>query len=587
MATSYSTDVLNIYSLYRASYPPESYVAATEDAILVYIDRKLKDLPALPKNDQLDTLINTYVQNKNAGGDAILGAIGGGAAETAKQAFSFFRTGFGTMWTGFWKGIRDFFGTELNKIWSNFVAADERGFENLMKGFVDNGFVSQESADFLLSVFAKSKAFSGLAPTAIVIGIIITLVFNSSGIMMGDFIKLLKSKFTPEQLGAGDLIRAQHLAPELSTEINKKLRENGLSEDDIKLAKISAYQTLDLFMVRDCFWRKIITQAEAVNRLEELGYTPKRIQEIMSTWQQIPSPQDLFWMVGKEAFEPDQIAKFGLDKEFPTEQVEWLEKQGYSESWAKKYWSAHWDYPSEGRVLDLFHRGIINDDDLDAFYRVIEIPVYWREKLKKASYSLYTRIDLRRLHDLHLITEKDVYDNFRGEGYDDEHARKMVEFYINYNELNDKDLSLGQIKAAYEADLITRAQAMKALIGLQYTEDQADFILKFVEYDEDIKIQKLRIKSIAKMYKGGLYDVPTTRGMLTKLGVEAKWIEVYITQWEEEKLHDEKIPDKNELLTWYSSSVISLSDFVYYMHRLGYADSSIQLYARINAPPKA
>jgi len=414
--------------------------------------------------------------------------------------------------------------------------------------------------------------------------LIMTLIFNASQIMMGDYTKLLNSKFTPNSLSPADLIRAMHLAPELSESINTKLKENGLDDSDIKLAKISAYQTIDVMTVRDCMLRGIITSSEAVNRLEEVGFTPKRIDEIMKTWDLIPSPQDLFWMVGKEAFEPDQIQKFGLDAEFPSDQVQWLNKQGYSTFWAKKYWAAHWDYPSEGRVLELFHRGIINDADLDAFYRVIEIPQYWREKLKQASYSLYTRVDLRRMHDMKIINEQQVYDNFRAEGYDDQHARNMTLFYLNYNELNDKDLSISQIKNAYENDLITRSQAVNGLTKLQYSAEQAAFILDYADYEESIKLQKIRIKSIAKSFKGGIYTLTQVRNMLGALNVESKWIEAYITQWSEELYLEEKLPDKSEILKWYFEKGIDRNTFVRYLKRMGYNDDTINIYERLNRP---
>ncbi len=576
--------VFDIFAIYRNAHPEIKLGTAQHTALLIQIQDGLVKGPDTVTNKELRDVIKNYISNK----EGIEKLIGEGKYDytvtQSSRIMSFFRTQASTQWEGFWKNLKEFFNTGLGDAFNKFVEKDENAFNSFMGSFVEKGFISQESANFLLEVFAKSKLTSGLAPVAVVTGIILTLVFSASGVMMGDFIKLLNSKFTPNSVDPANLIRAMHIAPELSESVNKKLGENGFAEDDIKLMKVASYAMLDVFTIRECFLRGVITQADAVNRLEELSYTPQRIKEIMSTWELIPSPQDLIWMVGKEAFEPDQIRAFGLEAEFPQDQIEWLKKQGYSEYWAKKYWIAHWDYPSEGRVLDLYHRGIINDADLDAFYRVIEMPPYWREKLKQASYKLYTRVDLRRMHDTGILTEQDVYNNFRSEGYDHDHALNMTKFYLKYNELNDKDLSLSQIKKAYEEDVITKSKATEALIKLQYTEDQATFILEMVEYDELIKIQKLRIKNIAKMYKAGEYDKSKTRNMLSTLGVESKWIETYMVQWDEEIFLEEKLPDKSELLQWYSNKTIDEKTFTVYMKRYGYGKSTIDIYIETYKP---
>jgi hypothetical protein len=185
------------------------------------------------------------------------------------------------------------------------------------------------------------------------------------------------------------------------------------------------------------------------------------------------------------------------------------------------------------------------------------------------------------MHDLGLLDEKAVYDNFRGEGYDDTHAKNMTLFYLKYNEMNDKDLSMSQVKDAYKSDIITKEQAKTALIKLQYTESQALFILEYVDYQELIDIQKLRIKSLAKMYKDSAYDINKTRNMLISLGVETKWIEVYLTQWEEEKIQAEKVPDKAELISWLSGGQIDKGTFISYMRKLHYSDTTIGLYMKI------
>jgi len=245
-----------------------------------------------------------------------------------------------------------------------------------------------------------------------------------------------------------------------------------------------------------------------------------------------------------------------------------------------RYWIAHWDYPSEGRVLELYHRGLIDDSTLDAFYRVIEMPPFWRDKLKKASYSLYTRVDLRRMHDMGLITEQEVYDNFRGEGYDDIHAKNMVKFYLQYNEDNNKDLSRAQIEEAYTSDLITKKQAIDMLIALKYSVAQAEYMVQIMDYHEIIEMQKLRLKTIQKSYKSQYIGKNEAQTALVKLNVETKWIDFYIQTWDAEREIEEKLPTKDELIEWALNGIITTDEFVVYMRKLKYSDTTISKYMK-------
>lgn len=584
MDTELYEQAKDVYAMYRSGQKIDDINPDREQAIIQSIYNSLDVGAATMAEPRLRRLVNDYISNKKSVernfGEQKFEPV----TKEASRIFAFFRTQTTNMWEGFWGGLKNIFLVDIPSIFSRVAGADEAGYDNFFRWLIDSGVVSTESATFLRSVFAKTRSLSGIAPVLVIIGVIQTWITQSTHLLMGDYRKKLNAGFTPESVPVPDLIRALHLAPELSESINKKLGENGLDESDINLTKIASYATYDVTMTQILYWRGILSKEDAENRLSELSFTPDRIREIMASWEVIPSPQDLLWMVGKEAFEPDQIRKFGLDQEFPTDQLKWLNKQGISSEWAMKYWAAHWDYPSEGRVLDLYHRGIISDSDLDAFYRVIEMPPYWRDKLKQASYSLYPRIDLRRMHDLGVVTEEEVYENFRGEGYDDKHAKNMTAFLLKFNELNDKDLSLSQIRKAYESDMITESRAVEMLRGLSYTDEQIDLLLRSIEYDEMVKIQKLRIKSIAKLYKNNIYDRGKVRNSLSSLGVEPKWIEVYIDQWTDEAIVEEKLPPQEDVLKWYASSAIDFSTFVDYLRKMGYSEKTITIYATVYSP---
>ncbi|GAI67682.1 unnamed protein product, partial [marine sediment metagenome] len=260
------------------------------------------------------------------------------------------------------------------------------------------------------------------------------------------------------------------------------MKRGGISDEDIDLAFLASYRLYTEMDIRTLWLRGVLNDDQMFMRMRELGYTDTRIKEIIQGWPIIPGPTDLFHMVAKEAFEPDAISLMGLADEFPEDQVEHLEKQGVSREWALRYWYAHWDQPSIGMGYEMLHRGVIDLDTLDMLYRTIEIPPFWREKLTKIAYSPYTRVDVRRMHDLGILTDEQLMKSYMDLGYDEEHATNMMKFTIAYNRSHDKELTKSQIISGYNDKLLTREDASELIISLEYTEAQTEYLLTLEDY---------------------------------------------------------------------------------------------------------
>ena len=207
--------------------------------------------------------------------------------------------------------------------------------------------------------------------------------------------------------------------------------------------------------VRELYWRKLIDEDTAKAELARNGLDPSRIDLLMGTWNRIPSTQDILWMVGKEAFEPDQIQVFGLDDKFPEDQVEWLEKQGLSRFWAEKYWIAHWTPPSLQLGFEMYHRSQLDDHELDLLFQLHEIPPFFRPKLKAISYRLLTRVDVRRMYRAGEIDAQKVFDTYKGSGYSNEDAQSMTNWVIAEYSPEQKELTRSQVELAYADGQLT------------------------------------------------------------------------------------------------------------------------------------
>jgi len=376
------------------------------------------------------------------------------------------------------------------------------------------------------------------------------------------------------------LIRIAYIYPDAKIEVEKLLTKYGYSDSNIT-KMIGAMQNLpNEDQIRIMFWRGLYDEEKAKIALKRIGYNDDNVNNIITTWTVIPGPQDLLWMVGKEAFEPDMIARYGLDAEFPEEQSSWLSMQGLSRYWQDKYWYAHWDYPSEGRVLDLLHRGLLQKEDVYEYYRVVEIPPFWRELLMQASYKSYTRVDARRMQKLGVLQVEDLLESYRWLGYDDNKAAKMTEFTLKYNQSGDKRLTLTQVQKAYKMGLLSDNDTITFLIDNDYSEQSADLILKMWQIDIETEYASEVIDTTEEHYINNRINESEAIRRLMALELPQQKIEAYIAKWDLRKVRNVKMPSKEDCEYFYLYNIIDDSKYKTMMYEIGYSEEHIVYYLK-------
>lgn len=378
-----------------------------------------------------------------------------------------------------------------------------------------------------------------------------------------------------------DLIAAAFIAPEKTGDVREVMKRTGFTDDHIDLLFLSQYNTYNEEMVKVLFLRGVLSKDQMFMRMRELGYTDTRIKEIIQSWEVLPGAQDLFYMVGKEAFEPDIIQMIGLDDEFPVDQLEFLRKQGISDEWARKYWYAHWDQPSVQMGFEMLHRGVINSEELNVLFKAVEMPPFWRDKLVQIAYQPFTRVDVRRMHKMGVLTDQELITSYTDLGYDEEKALKMAEFTIRYNDQGGKDITKGQVITAYKSRMIDRGNARDLLETVGYSGDEAEFML----YQEDFKINtalnEKMVKNIGDKFKLNLIDIFEVRKRLGQLNLLAERMEILIESWEIDKYEGTALASKTDLGKFYLAGIINEDTYHMEMKRLGYPPATITWYKQL------
>ena len=390
----------------------------------------------------------------------------------------------------------------------------------------------------------------------------------------------IMGRTTPHPAPVDNLIRSMIIDPGRATENRAELKKHGFDETQIDNIVLSYYKTIDEGTLQMLYLRNHINESTLYERMRELGYTDQRTQEIVQTWELIPGPQDLFMMVAKEAFEPDIYRRLGLDQEFPSEQIEWLEKQGINRGWAEKYWIAHWDQPSIGQGFEMLHRGVITREELDLLFRAVEIPNFWRDKLTQIAYNPYTRVDVRRMHELNILDDSQLIQSYMDLGYDSEKALNMANFTIRFNAEKEVQLTRSAVLSSYNEGLISRTEASDLLQQQDYSADLAEYYLTLEDYNRDKALQKQRIDNTRDEFLLNIIPLATARTRLNQMGLRGETIDVYLETWELDRYKYQTLPSKTELDRFLQKEIIDEGQWRQGMERYGYSFQSIEWYLR-------
>lgn len=365
-------------------------------------------------------------------------------------------------------------------------------------------------------------------------------------------------------------------------EYYEKMQFWGYSEDKATEILNSSYQYMDAGARIQLGWREGKSDDVIAEELIGKGYNPDDAKKLVKVSHFYPSPGDLVRWQAKEVFEPEMIAKYGLDAEFGDIDLTSFHGAGLTTEQALNYWRAHWEHASWTEVQEMLFRGQIEESDVWDWFRLVEIPPFWRDKMIKVAYHPYTRVDVRRMHKLGVIDDEGLKRALMDIGFDDEHAEGMKKFYIQYNmgtgENPDRDLTRSIIEKAYHVGTINASELKSGLNALGYDDDKVAFIQAILDQDEALDRATDWIGLLRSQVNAGLIDPITAKNKLAEMGLSSSavehWGNIFVAYAEEPM----KIPSKTDIKNWVAHKTIDEAEGKSYMQRLGYAEHEIYLY---------
>ena len=234
--------------------------------------------------------------------------------------------------------------------------------------------------------------------------------------------------------------------------------------------------------------------------LVDTGLAPARVSFLKELSWAVPSPSDVINFAAKEAFEDKMAEIYGLDAEYDAVDQKWMDKAGIKEEARPLYWIAHWQHPALNRVYDLFHRGIITEEEMSRYYRLVEVPPYWRPKLTELSWDLPNRIELRMMARYGLVDKAFLVEQLKkvglGPDYREIAADMMLAMGIR------TDLATRHSKGWITADEV-KSELEASGLGTQVQERMYQWIVKNAGTDRVEKERDLTKTEIYKAIKKG------------------------------------------------------------------------------------
>lgn len=371
------------------------------------------------------------------------------------------------------------------------------------------------------------------------------------------------------------------------------LRQSGLdktSADELKRANASIIDVQDLI---DLKRRTNLTDDEFYEKAYQLGYSREEINKVLAVRYPIPTLSDIIMFAVREAYDENFIKSSGYDTNLNIimqKAANDLKNIGVKPEDFAKYWYSHWQLPSPQMGFEMVHRGIIPIDSPDSrqlsLRRLLIASDYapgWIDNLIAISYTPYTRVDIRRMHKVGILSAEQVYNAYKDIGYNDEKARNLTNFTIllndeSKNKPKEKDLTKTDLINGYKDSVITRLEAKNGLIELGYDSNESEFYLKKADIDEKQRLSKSEIASVKGLFQKGIIDKIEAKSRLAKLNIDNNKIDELLKLWDIDKKASPKIPTVDDFLEFYRRGLIDKNELQTELKNLGYSEKHVTYY---------
>jgi hypothetical protein len=337
-------------------------------------------------------------------------------------------------------------------------------------------------------------------------------------------------------------------------EWNKQANRLGYKNENLARLWDARFAELPFEAAREGLNRGFLSTKQFQDAMRAQGMRERDVAVLNELRWQLPSPQDIVRFAVREIFSPEIAEKFGQYKEFPEKAVPVAERSGINEETLKQYWAAHWDLPSPGQGFDMFHRGLINRDELEKLLRALDVMPFWRDKMLGITYRLIPRRRLKKLVQLGVINNRQARERYEALGYSSDNARILTRAAWLESQEKPRMLSRAQAQDAFIRGWFTEQDLDRVLIDLNYNFEARQYYIADAKYRKNLsdsgeskrpllvvskEAREETIRIVLSKYAEGLISREEAVESLSNLGMQDKEIGYRLSKidWEIQETH--------------------------------------------------
>ncbi len=371
------------------------------------------------------------------------------------------------------------------------------------------------------------------------------------------------------------------------------MRQAGISNDHANALYTASRNLLTAYDYITLWRRGAASEEEADSELRALGLRDDTIEHAKQVTLYYPNPTDIVQFAVREVYNPSIVSAYGLDEDLPDDYLDAAYKGGLSDEFARQYWRAHWQLPSPSQVYDMLHRRIISEEDVNTYLRTADYMPIWRDRLIKLSYDPLTRIDVRRMYDMDILSESDVKSSYMDLGYSEDNADLLTRFAVKLKDVReakesteagaiksptDKTVTRADVLRAYKLGYYDRRTAEQTLQLLNYGAEAIDLMLRNVDIELDTERIDAAADTYVDRYTAGDLTMDQLRTELTTLGVPARQLNLIVQRELAQAAKRIKRATKSDLDRWAMYGILTVDQYRNRLGIMGYATEDIDNY---------
>lgn len=460
-------------------------------------------------------------------------------------------------------------------------------------GVREEGAAAEEAKDFGLSParFAELVRITGNPP-----GLTELLdLWNRGAIGAGDVERGIRTgRIRSEWIEPLKRLRERLLTPaEVADAGARGLAEAGQLEDEARAIGLNAErrELLESIAERppatgqllDLLNRGAMSEGEVRTALRDAGVRARYIDAIIELRRYLLPLSDITRLATHEVYTPRLRQKYRLDEELPDELVAQARRLGITRDDAADLWAGHWGPPSAEQGFAMFHRDIIDRQDLADLLRVHDYVPYWRDRLIDLSYRVPGRIDIRRLFILGIIGRAELVRGYVRLGYSPDDARRLADAAQRAKLAPERDLTKAELVAGYENGALSRTEAIARLGDLGLDETEADYVLDLADARRARRRRDAVVAAVRARFLDREIDASEARSRLAASQLPDDEITFQLDLWSFALAENPRHITEAQMRAAWRAGVVDEARYRRHLEQLGYPaderDVLVQLYS--------